>query len=142
MTLLYFGVGAVILWMLVRLGRQTERAGRGHWRIASTMMAAALFVGAVIAAARGVWIGAGAMAAAGLWLTVASRVRSTRSRPIDPSRMTDAEARRLLGVSAAANRGEIQAAWRRLMARAHPDQGGTQGLAEQLNQARDRLLKG
>ncbi len=140
MTLLYLGVGAVILWMLIRLGRQGERARRGHWRIASTLMAAALFLGAVVAAVRGVWIGAGAMAAAGLWLTLASRVRSATPRPAAP-RMSEAEARRMLGVPATADRAEIQTAWRRLMARAHPDQGGTQGLAEQLNQARDRLLK-
>ena len=140
MTLLYLGVGAVILWMLVRLGRQTERARRGHWRIASTMMAAALYVGAVVAAVRGVWIGAGAMAAAGLWLTLASRIRSAPARRREIG-MSETEARRLLGVTPTADRAEVQAAWRRLMARAHPDQGGTQGLAEQLNQARDRLLK-
>jgi len=28
------------------------------------------------------------------------------------------------------------------MARAHPDQGGTEGLAARVNAARDRLLKG
>ena len=33
------------------------------------------------------------------------------------------------------------AAWRRLMARVHPDQGGAEGLAAKLNAARDRLLK-
>jgi len=104
-------------------------------------MAAALFVGAVVATTRGLWIAAGAMAAAGLWLTLASRIRSTHPQP-PRTGMSEAEARHLLGVSAAADRAEIQAAWRRLMARAHPDQGGTQGLAEQLNQARDRLLKG
>ena len=36
---------------------------------------------------------------------------------------------------------EINAAWKRLMGRAHPDQGGTEGLASRLNAARDRLLK-
>ena len=48
----------------------------------------------------------------------------------------------MLGVGPAASVQEIQAAYARLMHRAHPDQGGTTGLATQLNIARDRLLKG
>ena len=53
-----------------------------------------------------------------------------------------AEARSILGVSQDASPQTINAAWRRLMARAHPDQGGTEGLAARVNAARDRLLKG
>jgi DnaJ-class molecular chaperone len=55
--------------------------------------------------------------------------------------MGEAEARRVLGVSNDATGSEIQAAYRRLMSRAHPDAGGSEGLAERLNAARDRLLK-
>ncbi|MEY4241661.1 MAG: hypothetical protein RJA14_1357 [Pseudomonadota bacterium] len=55
--------------------------------------------------------------------------------------MSPAEARALLGVTAEATPQEINAAWKRLMGRAHPDQGGTEGLASRLNAARDRLLK-
>jgi curved DNA-binding protein CbpA len=51
------------------------------------------------------------------------------------------EARSILGVGADATREEIQAAYSRLMRLAHPDKGGTSGLAAQLNAARDRLLK-
>jgi curved DNA-binding protein CbpA len=36
---------------------------------------------------------------------------------------------------------EIKAAHRELMARVHPDHGGSSYLAAQLNQARDYLLK-
>ncbi|MDD3838185.1 MAG: molecular chaperone DnaJ, partial [Phenylobacterium sp.] len=36
---------------------------------------------------------------------------------------------------------EILAAHKRLMGMAHPDKGGTSGLAAQLNAARDRLLR-
>jgi DnaJ-class molecular chaperone len=50
------------------------------------------------------------------------------------------EARSILGVDEAATREEIQAAYTRLMRLAHPDKGGTSGLAAQLNAARDRLL--
>ncbi|MFW2341835.1 J domain-containing protein [Brevundimonas sp.] len=51
------------------------------------------------------------------------------------------QARSLLGLGPEATAAEVNAAWRRLMARAHPDQGGTEGLAAQLNAARDTLLK-
>ena len=76
---------------------------------------------------------------AGLWLTLSSRQRTVEPRT---EAMTAAEAHSLLGVPADATRAEINTAWKRLMARAHPDQGGTEGLASRLNAARDRLLKG
>ncbi|HEV7661104.1 MAG TPA: J domain-containing protein [Allosphingosinicella sp.] len=50
------------------------------------------------------------------------------------------EARTLLGVRDDANVEEIRAAHRRLIARVHPDAGGSAGLASQLNAARDALL--
>jgi curved DNA-binding protein CbpA len=55
--------------------------------------------------------------------------------------MSEADARALLGVTPEADRAEIEAAYKRLMRMAHPDSGGTTGLAAQLNAARDRLLK-
>ena len=138
MTLLLLAVGAVILWMLIRLGRQTERRGRAHWRVAATLFSAVMIAGAVLLAARGAWLPAVALAGAGLWLTLSSRQRVAPPRT---EAMTPAEARSLLGVSASATPQEINLAWKRLMARAHPDQGGTEGLASRLNAARDRLLK-
>jgi hypothetical protein len=137
-TLLVLALAAIALWALIRLGRQTERAGRGHWRVSATILAAVMLGGAALAATRGSWITAAALAAGGLWLTFASRKRDLPARQ---TRMDDAEARSLLGVPAGATAEQINAAWRRLMARAHPDQGGTEGLAARLNAARDRLLK-
>ena len=54
--------------MLARLGRQTERARRGHWRISATILSTALFAGAVLAASRGVWLAASGMAGASAWI--------------------------------------------------------------------------
>ena len=56
--------------------------------------------------------------------------------------MDDAEARQILGVAPEATPAEIQAAYRRLIQRLHPDHGGSAYLAAQLNQARDVLLRG
>ncbi|WP_372502017.1 hypothetical protein P7L66_08965 [Tistrella mobilis] len=54
--------------------------------------------------------------------------------------MSEAEARAILGVEAGAGAAEITAAWRRMMARVHPDHGGSAALAARVNAARDRLL--
>jgi hypothetical protein len=54
--------------------------------------------------------------------------------------MTHAEARRLLEVPIGATTEEIRAAHRRLVARVHPDVGGSADLARQVNVARDTLL--
>ena len=54
--------------------------------------------------------------------------------------MTVGEARDVLGVDAAASREEIETAYRDLIVKNHPDHGGTDWIAAQLNQARDILL--
>lgn len=138
MSLIWLALAAIAVWALVRLGRQTERRGQGRWRVTATLFSAVLIAGAVLLAARGSWPGAAILGGAGLWLTVSSRQRSAAPRR---EAMSAAEARSLLGVSSDASRQDIQTAWKRLMARAHPDQGGTEGLASRLNAARDRLLK-
>jgi len=139
MGLIWLALAAIAAWALVRLGRQTERPGRGHWRVAATVLGAVLLAGAVLAGSRGAWIAAAGFSGAGLWFLIASRQRPPAPRT---EGLTVAEARSLLGVRPDASRAEINAAWKRLMGRAHPDQGGTEGLAARLNAARDRLLKG
>jgi hypothetical protein len=56
-------------------------------------------------------------------------------------RMTHDDARRLLEVPIDATTEEIRAAHRRLVARVHPDVGGSADLTRQVNAARDTLLK-
>lgn len=138
MSLIWLLLAAIAVWALVRLGRQGEGPRRGQWRIAATLFSAVMLAGGVLLAARGAWLPAVGLIGASLWLTIASRQRLVRART---EAMSEAEARSLLGVAAEATPQEINAAWKRLMGRAHPDQGGTQGLASRLNAARDRLLK-
>lgn len=138
MGLISLVLAGVVVWALIRLGRQTEGPRRGQWRVAATLISAALLAGGLLALSRGVWITGAGLCAAALWLTVASRIRAVPPRA---EGLSDTEARAILGVSAEATAQDITAAWRRLMARAHPDQGGTEGLAARLNAARDHLLR-
>jgi hypothetical protein len=137
MGLIWLALAAIAVWALVRLGRQTERSGRAHWRVTATLLGTVLLGGGVLAAFRGSWLAAAALAAAGLYLAWSSRLRPViRSEPI-----SEADARAVLGVGPGASADDIRTAWKRAMARAHPDQGGTEGLAIRVNAARDRLLR-
>lgn len=54
--------------------------------------------------------------------------------------MSPAEAARVLSVSEEATADEVLAAHKKLIAKVHPDKGGSAELAAQVNQARDILL--
>ncbi|WP_426023072.1 J domain-containing protein [Brevundimonas sp. PWP3-1b1] len=137
MALIWLALAAIAVWALVRLGRQTERRGRAHWRVTATLLGAVMLAGGALAAFRGSWLTAAVLAGAGLYLAWSSRIRPViRSEPI-----SEADARAVLGVGPGASEAEVHAAWKRAMARAHPDQGGTEGLAIRVNAARDRLLR-
>ena len=137
MGLIWLVLVGIGVWALARLGRQTEGPRRGQWRVAATLISAAMLAGGVLALSKGAWLSGTALIGAALWLTVSSRIRQVAPRA--PG-LADTEARSILGVGADATPEAIQSAWRRLMGRAHPDQGGTEGLAARLNAARDKLL--
>lgn len=69
---------------------------------------------------------------AGVWLWW----QNGRKRPAMPP----AEARALLGLDEAATLAEIREAHRRLIAKVHPDAGGSAELASRVNMARDALV--
>jgi DnaJ family protein C protein 19 len=73
---------------------------------------------------------------AGAWLMWRRR---GRRRP--PALMPPAEARALLGVGEQASLDDIREAHRRLIARVHPDTGGSAELAARVNDARDALVE-
>jgi hypothetical protein len=126
-----------------RIGALARRV-TGPWRPGVAILALISFLGAGALIVRGAEIEGGVLAAVGLLLAMTARRRAAaRTQPSTPHsshRMSVDEARRMLGVAPTASAVEIEAAFRRLMQRAHPDLGGTSGLAAQLNAAREALI--
>jgi hypothetical protein len=136
-------LGALALLFLVWLGRGGGPVFKQRgWRITSGAFALAGLAGAVLLAYHDLFIPAVGLLITSLWLAVAARRNGVGPPPPRPrsSRMSLEEARSILGVDADATPAQIRAAYKRLMRMAHPDKGGTSGLAAQLNAARDRLL--
>ena len=77
--------------------------------------------------------GAALMAASLLWAAYRRNPRKPKPMPLE-------DARRLLGVGENATVDEIRSAHRRLIARVHPDIGGSEELAGRVNLARDTLI--
>ena len=134
LALLLVVLAAWLIWTR-RLQRMTTMDG---------IMLGLAIVGAIMAARGRPIIGGAPLAGAAIYaLRRMSAARPTR--PIAPSfSANDAmlrEARALLGLDEHADADAIRAAHRRLIAKTHPDAGGTQALAEKINQARDILLR-
>jgi hypothetical protein len=138
----YLALGCVALALLLWASGGKPVFKRREWRLLSAGFAVASFAAAAFVGIRGGWGKAIVLVVIGLWLAASARRTGLGSGPaaVGPS-PGEAEARSILGVGPNANAAEIQAAYTRLMRMAHPDKGGTDGLAAQLNAARDRLLK-
>jgi hypothetical protein len=135
-------LGALALLILVWLGRSGGAIlKRREWRIGAGAFSVAALLGAGYLGVREAWLPALGLLIVGLSLAVTAR-RTGVAPAKSSSRMSLNEARAILGVEAEATPDQIRAAHKRLMRMAHPDQGGTTGLAAQLNAARDRLLDG
>ena len=120
---------------------------RGGWRLFAGLASVLLTVVGIVLAIKGDWWMGLPLVVLALGSAGGARVR--RSQPgaspppqRAPEGMSAADARSILGVEPTASVADIRAAYTRLMQRAHPDKGGSAGLAAQLNAARDRLLKG
>jgi hypothetical protein len=97
-------------------------------------VAAALFLLGLSLLTKGQLIlGAALMGGALIWAAWRRQRPSAKPMPV-------ADARRLLGVTEGATIEEIRNAHRRLIAKVHPDTGGSVELAHRVNAARDTLL--
>jgi len=132
----------VVFGFLVWRGR-VVRVLKAEWRAPASIAALGLLVAAAFEGLRGGLIPAIVLVVVGLLLLGTARwPRAVRRPPPPASGMSVTEARSILGVGPDASVADIRAAHSRLIRIAHPDTGGTTGLASQLNAARDRLLKG
>lgn len=133
--------GAILLFVLS--GRATRVLKGDGWRIGAGITALLAFAGGAYAGVRSEWPVCIVLLVIGAWSATTARQRPTvgkaKSSNAAPS-LT--EACSILGVRPDASKAEIKAAYARLIRLAHPDKGGTAGLAAQLNAARDRLLDG
>ena len=141
MYLLLLILGVVLMFAAVGwFSRQTAFSHSG-WRMPAGLVSVGLLFAGLMMSFRGSWIVGGPLIVASIVVGVLARARPRRAAaaPSGP-RLSEAEARDVLGVGPAASPQEIRAAYNRLMRKNHPDVGGTNGLASQLNAARDRLL--
>lgn len=119
-----------------RLARWAGQA-TGRWRSGAGVSAVLLLVAALALVVRGAVLAGAVLGGFAIVLGLAARRRAAAP---PASRMSEGEARSILGVGPSAGAEEIRLAYARLIQRVHPDKGGAPGLAAQLNAARDRLL--
>lgn len=143
--MIYLLLGAAVLALVFWGGRRPLLKGDG-WRVGAGVVALGAFAGAAYLSIRGGWGTGIVLLVLGLWSASEARRRPQVRGPSAASPAMSgpslSEARSILGVDPGASVDEIKAAHARLIRLAHPDKGGTAGLAAQLNAARDRLLKG
>jgi hypothetical protein len=129
---LLLGLAAWLIWT-GRLQRMSVKDG---------MVLGGALVGAVMAAKGKPLAGAPLLLGAALFFLNQSQQKKKRSASSEakPEPVSIARARALLGVPEDADEATIRAAHRRLIASVHPDRGGTEALAAEINAARDLLL--
>jgi hypothetical protein len=127
------------------LGRKTAKSARmGAWAFVGLMV---LRMGpwrawALLSSAMAAWP---ALARLLQWDAERDPSRTTRSEEAPPqprnTPMSRRDAALLLDITESASRADIEAAYRKLMQRVHPDAGGSAHLAQLVNEARDVLLR-
>jgi hypothetical protein len=129
---LLLGLAAWLIWT-GRFQRMSVKDG---------MVLGGALVGAVMAAKGKPLAGAPLLLGAALFFLNQSQQKKKRSASSEakPEPVSIARARALLGVPEDADEATIRAAHRRLIASVHPDRGGTEALAAEINAARDLLL--
>ena len=133
----------LVVGFLVLLGRAGSWArlrGEG-WRVGLGMAALVVLALAAYLILRRAWLPGAALLVIGTGLANSARGPGRTMAQPPAEGISRRQALSILGLEEGADRSAVQAAYARLMRKAHPDAGGTAGLAAQINAARDVLLK-
>lgn len=142
---------AAAIWLLVRVtaGNAVSVDARNITILKAVIwlgIVAALFAANLMPLALMILVAAGGVTAIEVWRNrtiEAQETRTDRSRLARSSAFMSVEqAACVLGISVESNEAEIRRAHKKLIAQLHPDKGGTDYLAGQINDARTVLLKG
>ncbi|MFL5282438.1 MAG: DnaJ domain-containing protein [Rhodopila sp.] len=149
--MLWLLLGALVLFLLLGGMRAFEHASVTSIK---SLLAWVVALGGLTLALLLILTGRGGMALGGLalfgpliwqkWQEARNRQPGASAAQPPPNQrgtMTRDEAYQVLGLQPGASKAEIRAAHRRLMRGAHPDAGGSDWLASQVNEARDILLR-
>tara|TARA_B110000503_G_scaffold107992_1_gene161367 strand:+ start:2036 stop:2497 length:462 start_codon:yes stop_codon:yes gene_type:complete len=152
MILILWVLGIIIVALLIRLLLKKAPSNGKPFLLRTAVVV--IVLGAIGLALRGLWpvaisllgglmvYGRPVLQAFGLWQTI-KRFQQPASDKNSPTStiMDKPQARQILEVNDEASHEEIIAAHKRLIAKNHPDKGGSTYLASQINQAKDVLLK-
>src|SRR5690554_469531 len=140
MTFMLVLSGAVIAAII--LSGRAKNMGANDW-----LTVAVALIGVNLCRGGNWLVGGGVIAAAMAWsgskilgIHKAGRQDHSRAQPAPDAQELE-QARSLLGVGKDADRAAINAAWRSHLTAHHPDRGGDEKLARQINRARDLLLE-
>jgi hypothetical protein len=143
----FLGLGIALLMvgllLIALVTRMTARTLKLTALAMVFILAATALLIFAIAGRYGLAAPAGALALWGMRAYLLARqIRATAQPPAPPSKqaMSRAEALDILGLQEGASAADIEAAYKALIVKNHPDQGGTDWLAARLNEARDILL--
>lgn len=148
----YFVIGAVVLLVGLLLINLLRNLRARSLRLAGLAILFALAAtGVLIFMLSGRFGFAAPLGALALWVMraylLARQIKATgaeatgaASPPASKGPMSRAEALEILGLEEGAGADAIEEAYKALIMKNHPDQGGTDWLAARLNEARDTLL--
>ncbi len=123
----------MVLWGVAVLVIALVLAGRAHW-LMGVLAALLALAGRVVQLAQYVPL------FKRMYDDVGASQRSNSQSTKTSSLMSKKEAAEILGVDEAASAEDVKLAHKRLMQKIHPDRGGTDALAQQINTAKDILL--